>query len=441
MAKLRRSYDLFLSGRGIALYHRLLKHSQYWSHDKLIEFQLMRLKQLLIEAYEKIDYYRKQFQELAFNPKKDFNDISDIKRIPILKQADARLSNNNLVDRTKLYKAIELRTSGTTGEPFVIFASPFHWIVEQGITWRHWKWIGYQFRDKWAIVRSYVPKEGDPIWKIDRLRNFLYLSAYHISESNINLYVSKLNEWKPNFLRGYPSSLYLLAKFMKMKSLMIDPPKAILTASETLLPQFRKVIEETFRAPIFDWYGLAEPAITMSECNAHQGLHINMEYGLCELISDSCLPKDQRRIVATSLHNDVMPLIRYETNDIAILNSESKCSCGRQLPLVKRIIGRSDDFLIGSEMRILPSVNFYTLFFNFPEIAGFQIIQNTINNIELRLVYWRPLGENKRLEMINELKNRFGPAINIHLVENQGFIQVGEGKRPVIIQKVKYIDI
>ena len=162
-----------------------------------------------------------------------------------------------------------------------------------------------------GIVRSHVPQKGAPLWKIDRVRNFLYLSAYHISEDNVELYVRKLREWKVKFLRGYPSSLYLLAKHMAAKSLSIDPPKAILTASETLLPHYRTMIEDTFGAPVFDWYGLGEPAITIMECEAHEGMHVNMEYGVCELLPDPDLPGDQRRIVGTSLHNDAMPLIRY----------------------------------------------------------------------------------------------------------------------------------
>ena len=287
-----RLYDLYLSGRGIALYHQFLKYSQYWPYEKLVDFQFNKLKNLLISASQKTCYYRDLFYEINFNPFRDFNEISDIGKIPILTQKNARQNKDLLVNGTKLSRSIELSTSGTTGEPFITFASPEHWIIEQATVWRLWKWAGYKFRDKMAILRSYVPQKNKPLWKYDNARNFLYLSAYHISQSNTSLYVDILKKWKPKFLRGYPSSLYLLAKFMKAKSLTIEPPAAILTASEMLLPHYRDTIENTFGAPVFDWYGLGEPAVTLSECQAHKGLHINMEYGLCELISDSSLPSD-----------------------------------------------------------------------------------------------------------------------------------------------------
>ncbi len=435
MAQLGRLNDLFLSGRGVVLYHRFLKHSQYQPYDKLVEFQVAKLRNILISAYEKTQYYHDLFLKSDFNPYRDFNEIADIERVPVLEQSTARQNKDRIVDGTKLEKAVELRTSGTTGEPFITFASRPHWIMEQAVTWRHWKWAGYRFRDKMAIVRSYVPKEGQPIWKIDSARNFYFLSAYHISESNIDLYVDKLRQWKPKFLRGYPCSLYLLAKFMQLKSLTIDPPKAVLTASEMLLPQYRRTIEQTFAAPVFDWYGLGEPAVTMSECEAHEGLHINMEYGLCELIEDPQLADNQRRIVATSLLNDVMPLIRYETKDIAVVNFDRTCCCGRKLPLVKGILGRSDDFLYGSEGRVLPGVNFYTLFYNFPELTGFQIIQDGLSNIEVRVTHPQTLTEGRRSQLLGELENRIGRSVKVRLVENEGFVQTGEGKKPVIIQR------
>ena len=429
--------DLLLSAKGISLYHRVLKYSERWPIERLHDYQFQNIKLLLIHVFEKIPYYHNLFMANSFNPYKDFNGIEDLSLLPVLRQQQARQVKEQLADGSKLAEAIELRTSGTTGEPFICYASPKHWIMEQGATWRHWKWMGYRFRDRMAILRSYVPKGNDPLWKVDRTRNFFYLSAYHISEENIELYVNKLNEWKIKFLRGYPSSLYILAKYMSMKSLSIKPPKGILTASETLLPHHRKTIEETFGAPVFNWYGLGEPAITIMECEAHEGMHINMEYGICELLTDPNLPADQRKIVATSIHNDAMPLIRYETKDIAVVGSKAECSCGRSLPIIKRILGRSDDFLYGSAGRILPSVNFYTLFYEYPELIRFQIEQESKEEIIVRIMRPDRWKTEKRARLLEELNDRFGSEIKITLLENEQFVQMGEGKTPVIIQRTK----
>jgi phenylacetate-CoA ligase len=432
-----RIWDLYLTGKGIQTYHQLLKHSQYWSEEKIKEFQVQQMQNILRHAFENIPFYRKRFMECAFNPYRDFQDIGDIKRIPVLRQSEARNAKEQLAYNPELRNSIELRTSGTTGEPFICYASPKHWIVEQGVLWRHWKWMGYKFRDRMAIIRSYVPQKGAPLWKIDKARNFYYLSAYHISEENVDPYIRKLREWKPKFLRGYPSSLYLLAQFMKARSLSIDAPIAIITASETLLPHYRKLIEETFNAPVFNWYGMAEPAITMVECDAHTGMHVNAEYGLCELLEDRDLPSNERRIVATSLHNTAMPLIRYETKDIAVMMEGGKCSCGRSLPVVKTILGRSDDFLYGSKGRILPSVNFYTLFYEYPEYLRFQIIQKSKREIEVRVSFSGSVMPERRMQFLDEFRDRVGSDVMINMVENEAFIQTGEGKTPVIIQKVK----
>ena len=111
------------------------------------------------------------------------------------------------------------------------------------------------------------------------------------------------------------------------------------------------------------------------------------------------------------------------------------------MPLVKKILGRSDDFLYGSEERILPGVNFYTLFYHYPEIIRFQIIQNSLSNIEVRIEKSENFSPARKLNLMEDLKDRFGDEIEIELIENEGLVQLGEGKTPVLLQKVKDIEI
>jgi phenylacetate-CoA ligase len=437
MAEVGRVRDLWLSGRGVLYYHSFLSRSQYWNAEKLREYQFNRCAKILSHAYKRIPYYKNAFDRAGFNPHRDFKSLEDLRRIPILSKQVTRREKENLADRTTLARALELRTSGSTGEFFREYVSPEHWVVEQATVWRHWSWLRYRFRDRVAIVRSYVPDSGGPLWKLDPVRNFLYFSAYHLTPENAMAYLRKMQAWAPQIVRGYASSLLLLARTILDKAIELPPLKGILTASETLLPSTRATIERAFGTRVFDWYGQAEATVTMNECEQHQGLHVNSEYGICELLDDPLLPAGEKRIIATSLHNITMPLIRYDTGDIAIVDAHSpSCPCGRTLPSVRGICGRLDSFLYAPDGRVIPSVNLYTLMHEFEEIEAFQFIQPSVDYIEVR-VRTRGLTNQRQARLCKGLSLRFGDTVRVEIKENQEFEQTAEGKKNVVISKVQ----
>lgn len=430
--------DLWLTAKGIGLYYHLLRQSQFWTPDALARYQVRGLKKLFITAYEKTDYYRDLFWQADFDPYKNFSSLHDVSRIPLLSKDVARRESARLAAPEALQNSMELRTSGTTGQVFREFVSKDHWVMEQGIVWRHWSWLGYRFRDRMAIVRSYVPKEGEPLWKLDAARNFLFFSAYHINPETAATYIKKMQEFKPVVLRGYSSSLYILAKMAEQLRLELPPLKGILTGSETVLPHHRETIERVFQAKIFDWYGQAECTVTMNECEEHRGLHINSEYGYCELLPDAALAPNERRIVATCLRNAAMPLIRYDTGDVAIVDERtSVCSCGRGLPLVKAIRGRSDEFLYGCDGRVIHSVNLYTVMYKIDEVVAFQIIQSDRKSLEVRLET-RSFPEATKERLVQDIRERFGQNMSVQVLVNEPFLQSADGKKRVIISRVKH---
>ena len=118
----------------------------------------------------------------------------------------------------------------------------------------------------------------------------------------------------PPFLRGYPSSLALLARFALDEGLRVPSLKAALTASESLTPAHRTVVREAFGIEIFDHYGQAEISCMLHECESHDGMHVLEDYGVVELVPTG--DAGRFRLIATNLQNTAMPLIRYDTGDI-----------------------------------------------------------------------------------------------------------------------------
>ncbi len=402
----------------------MLKNSCYWSNDKMNEYQLGKIKKLLIESYDGIPYYKNLFDSLAFNPQTKFKTLSDLSILPILNKDFVKKNKELFINKKYVKNAIKFKTSGSSGIPFEILVHPDQWVLEQGVVWRHWKWGGYQFRDPLAMVRSYVPVNNDTLWKTNKITNFTYFSPFHLNDENMAKYLDVMVAKKIIVLRGYPSSIVSLANFVIRTGHTIPKIKLILTASEVLTDQDRYIIEKAFGTKVFNHYGLAEQIVMMGDCEKHEGLHNYDEYGYLELL-DTDNPKI-KRIIGTNLHNLTTPLIRYDTGDLAVL-AEHPCSCGRTLPTIKNIIGRKDAFIKTIEEYEIPTTNFYTMFEHFQEIDRWQIVQRSFTEIEF-IFSSQNISDQRLIDLKQEIKKRLNSNILVVISPNGKFIQKNEGK-------------
>ncbi|MDA7498514.1 hypothetical protein N8476_01655, partial [Akkermansiaceae bacterium] len=205
-------------------------------------------------------------------------------RVPILEKALVKKNPSKFLLRKPSLVDLEFHTSGSTGQPMKAFVSWKHWIVEQAVIYRHWKWHGYKFRDRCAMIRSFAPQVGEPLIKYNWALNTFFYSPFHLDEKNMEDYYLHMLEKKVKYLRGYPSSIKIFADFCRRKRYQIPGLKFILTASEVLSPEDRKMIEETFSVRVGDHYGLAEQIVMFGNCSQSNMLHNYNEYGYCELI-------------------------------------------------------------------------------------------------------------------------------------------------------------
>lgn len=428
--KFENIYDAYLTARGAALASNDFRKSQHWNKCRLDEYKYNKLRELLIFSYRNIPFYQKRFWDFDFDPY-CFQSLEDLEKIPILTKSILKKYQDQFCAASQLKRSLVMSTSGSTGTPMQTYTSPEQWIVEQACVWRQWRWAGYQFRDKVAVVRSYAPKDGEPLWKYDRLRNWMYFSPYHLSEENLLQYLKVLKGFAPKFLRGYPSSLYLLAKVAKKNGITLPTVKAAFTASEVLLGYYREEIESAFDIKVFDHYGQAEITAMLHECERHEGMHILEDYSHVELLPNG--EGGEHRLIATNLHNKAMPLIRYDTGD-SVQVSGKNCGCGRGFRCVKHILGRSDQMLLHRNNFFIPSINFYTFFSKQKEVLQFQIIQKSIERVEVRVQAAKDSNEYKVKEVVQkEMESRFGGSVVVLLTDE--FVQMGEGKHNVIVQE------
>lgn len=339
----------------IAIYRKnfLLFFKTYLASPKNRSTIDLKLKETLVKqlawTLSNVEYYRNyEVDKESIN----VNSVLDIlSKLPILKKKDIIMRRSLFISDTSSRKnLIERSTGGSTGETLRFFVSPEDAVMSTALLYRGWKKGGYRIGDKVAIIAggSLVSKNSDfKVRIIDYLMGFRRFSSYGVDEQLLFKYCSQLNSFKPKFIRGYASSIYMLAKYIRDNSIKVDfDLKAIFTTSEMLEDKHRRFIQEVFTTKVYDGYGLDDGGLTAFECRCQSGFHIDHDRSYLEVVDDYGNPilNMVGRIVSTNLTERGMPFLRYETGDLGIKTCDL-CECGEQTYILSKLIGRTTDTL------------------------------------------------------------------------------------------------
>jgi phenylacetate-CoA ligase len=405
-------------------HQRFLAKSEAYSRAELEAYQDEQLRALVAHAYETVPFYRRRFDEHRLKPS-DIRGRADLPKIPLLTRDDIKSHFDDL--RSSTLPARELRsghTSGTTGTPLTVgYDHETVWMT-YAVFDRHYRWAGARMEkggDRVAIARGNVivplDQKRPPYWRRNRVHRHLLLSSFHMARTNLPAYFEELERFRPAVVDGYPSTLYVLAKFLRTEGRYF-PVRAAVTSSETLYDFQREVIEERFQCRVFDYYALAERVVFAGECGAHRGRHVAMEYGLAEIVDADGAPAARGaagRLVGTSLHNRAMPLIRYVTNDMTSFQ-EDPCACGRHLEVMADVTTKAEDMLTLRDGRLIsPSVLTHP-FKPLEGIEGSQIVQTAPDRIEVRIVPGPAFDPSLTTHLVTELKARLGADVDVRVV-------------------------
>lgn len=409
-----------------------LEQSQWWPRGKLQELQLDHLRRLFIHAYEHVEFYRERFQQADFHPN-DLKSVEDLVQLPILTREDVLQNAERMVADN--YPRARLRqhfTSGTTGTPLRFYEEKDTIRRNYAFWMRFRRWFGFK---EWLPRATFggrvvVPRgQGrPPYWRYNHAEKQLVFSSFHLSDETLPAYIERLERFSPFMIDGYVSTIFTLARYINRQAITVVRPSAIQTTSETLLDFQRREIEEAFQCKVYNQYGQGEKAAFISECE-HGQLHVNDEYGIVEIVKNGLLarPGEAGEIIATSFNNWVMPLIRYQTGDLAIASAASSCSCGRGLSIVESIEGRVIDTLRMPDGKIVPPTAL-TLLFDKASAMGIdraQICQTAYNQIVVKPVPrssemipdTKTLEEDLRLMMGDTVQIRFEMVSHIPSTE------------------------
>lgn len=369
-----------------------------------------RLNEILNYASENVPYYKEYFDDKI--KLQNIKSINELNQLPILRKEDVRKYFKKLASQKLDSKKYSVDfTSGSTGTSINIIKFEDSINETLAFYWRYNQWAGIGFGDRVAFLTGTTFSESRKIFKFTR--NKLFLSAFHITKDNLKLYAKLIRDFQPEALRGYPSAIMLLTKYMKKHGIVPPKVKVIVLTAECLLDEYRREISEYWNCRTQNIYGQAENVVSIGECEKGS-LHLSSEFGWMELVDDegNPVPTGQPgKILGTGFTNFAMPFIRYDTRDVAVL-SDKKCSCGRSLPVVDSIEGRSEDIIVTPDGRMVGRLDAAFKYSSGIELS--QILQDDPQSITVRIVR----GDNynsrdvDRLEI--ELRKRLGYKIKIN---------------------------
>jgi phenylacetate-CoA ligase len=393
-----------------------LMESECWSREKLLDYQWSELQDLLSYAYENVPYYTRVFDERGLKPS-HIQSTRDMDKLPVLTKQIVRDNYEDLISRAFVGKRVTFKTSGSTGDRFQFLGDDSMYKKEAAFILRSFKSHGGHLYDKPSVwLRRYVPKtEHDPLWYFDYDLKRLYMSAYHINKETVASYVKAINDTKSDMLVSYPSSVYILACLLEETGYTLPYIKSVHVTSEMLLDQWKEKAEAILGVPVRAHYGQIERVSFMHQPGETMDYLDNLEYGFTEFIGNN---QGDHDIISTGFMNRVMPFIRYQTGDTAILNEPDTRSYG--LPLsVKKITGRSDDILITADGARQPSVNFSSMMSKIDGVKMFQFIQKKFGELDVRLVIDVIADRKKVIEEVKDkLRSRLGDVLmHIELVD------------------------
>jgi len=420
---------------------KYLEKSQYFSLDKIRQIQWEKLIKLLKHAFENTEYYKRRFEEIKITPD-DIKTWDDFSKFPLLSKDNIRNNRETMIAHNiPKSKLIPKKTSGSTGVSLEFFVDEDSLQWKRACTARHDRWAGWNIGERIAAIW------GNPeYYKTFRLRirnllldRYSFLDTLKMDESAMETFYHTIRKKSPAILFGHAHSLYLFASFLRSKGLIPPKPRGIISTAMVLHAHERQTIEDVFNAKVFNRYGCEEVGLIASECEYHQGLHMNLDNLVIEVIREGkpVPPGEPGSIVITDLSNYGMPLIRYKVGDVGII-SESACACGRTLPLFKSIEGRAADYVVTPNGQFVSGISLTENFaMELPGVKQIQIVQDEIDHLLFRIVRANENGSDMEEKISDLVLKRFGPEMKYDVEYVEAILQEASGKYRFCISKIK----
>jgi phenylacetate-CoA ligase len=430
-----------LKGHDSVALRRRLEVSQWWTAEQIAADQAQRLRLFLIDIGRHVPYYRDLFARTGFDPQRVAS-ATDLQRVPLLGKPEIRAHVESL-KREGHGPLTRYTTGGSSGEPLIFFIGKGRKSHDVAAKWRATRWWGVDIGDRELVVWG-SPIELGAQDRVRRVRDGLMrsslLPAFEMSEAKLDAFVASIRRSRPAMLFGYPSSLSMIGQHAAKRGNALDDLgiKVAFVTSEKLYDEQRDIISRAFGCPVANGYGARDAGFIAHECPQGQ-LHLSAEDLVVETVrpdGSSAAAGEAGEIVVTHLATADFPMLRYRTGDVGVLGSEP-CPCGRGLPVLQEVQGRSTDFVVAADGTVMHGLALIYTLRDLPGVERFRIEQLSLRETVVQVVPGPGFDTAARERIGREFRARLGEAVRVRVDEVQAIAPEASGKYRYVVSHVK----
>lgn len=419
-----------------------LRAMQFWPREKIEEYVEERKKVVLRHAATRVPYYAKIFSERGWDPSQAETYWASW---PVLTQELLQTHRNEILSRDVTAQDMVLDGSGGSSghvktfyhpanHGFYTLSSAYHTDAIAGWT------PGCRTAYLWAAPIDIARHQGLVTKAKGFLQNIRVYDSFDMGETQMQAFHDQLTRFRAEVIVAIAGSAFEMARYLKRQGVKPTyPTRGMVVSAETLTDEMRATIEEVFGRSVFNRYGCREVGLIAFEDEAHAGLHVNFAGNVVEVVdSQSYEPIVEREgdVLVTTLTQIHFPLIRYQVGDAAVLTRRA-CVCGRNSPLLSRVLGRRSDFVTAISGRRIHGEYFSHIFRELEKLRQYVVVQEEPDRITIRAVMVSPLEKHEQAALLHEFRKTLGETMRIEFEAVGHIPPLPSGKRRFVVSRLE----
>lgn len=409
-----------------------------WSLDRIESYNLEQVRSIAAHAYYNINGYRGLFDANGVKPG-EIRNLKDFRKFPFTSKETFRDNLENFSFRTPDCEYVT--TGGSTGVPMGMYRDKVAFARELASKAHQYHRAGWREGQRQIVFRGLQIKSQDSIEFAEEF-NELRCSTYEFGSDRMETYRQKAMVFQPEWIRCYPSSGYVFAKYLKDSGKHFPAIKGMLCSSEQLYDFQKQLFLDIFGKDIkiFAHYGHYEMAALAGFCEFTDDYHVLPQYGYVELLDKNdqpvTKPGDVGEIVATSFLMTATPFIRYRTQDLAVYKGFGCQKCGRPYQIWERIEGRLQELIVTRTGRLISTSMLNMHDDSYDHLKQFQFHQQNRETVTFKFIPKPTFDITVENEVYNKMKSKLGNDINLKMQRVEEIPLTKRGKHRLLIQEL-----